>query len=200
MTNADPQLNQLAQQFSRFERSLERIETLLTDGLTGTLDSVDTSFDKSVFLSYRRSDSAYITGRIYDRMAETLGPGNIFRDVDDILLGRDFTEQLQQQLEVCDLMLVVIGPTWVSVRDAQTGEPRLDNPNDVVRQEVQISLRREIPVIPLLVRGAEMPREEDLPFRLKPLADKAATTIRPDPNFHSDVDELIVRIRQTLNS
>ena len=199
MSDPAPQLTRLLQQFNRFESTLSRIEGLLTEGIAMPPTSL-VDFDDSIFISYRRSDSAYITGRVYDRMAERLGPGNIFRDVDDILLGRDFTDQLQQQLEVCNLMLVVIGPTWVSVRDAQTGEPRLDNPNDVVRQEVQISLRREIPVIPLLVRGAEMPREEDLPFRLKPLADKAATTIRPDPNFHSDVDELIVRIRQTLNS
>jgi len=199
MSDPAPQLTRLLQQFNRFENSLARIEGLLTDGIVMPPNTL-VDFEDSIFISYRRSDSAYITGRVYDRMAERLGPGNIFRDVDDILLGRDFTDQLQQQLEVCNLMLVVIGPTWVDVRDQETGERRLDNENDVVRQEVQIGLRRNIPVIPLLVRDAPMPREADLPFRLKPLADKAATVIRPDPNFHSDVDELIVKIRQTLNS
>ena len=199
MSDPAPQLTRLLQQFNRFESTLSRIEGLLTEGIAMPPTSL-VDFDDSIFISYRRSDSAYITGRVYDRMAEYLGPGNIFRDVDDILLGRDFTDQLQQQLEVCNLMLVVIGPTWVDVRDQETGERRLDNENDVVRQEVQIGLRRNIPVIPLLVRDAPMPREADLPFRLKPLADKAATVIRPDPNFHSDVDELIVKIRQTLNS
>jgi len=199
MTDDDGLLPRLMQQLTRMENALGRIEThLMAGNPDGQAPVID--LEESVFISYRRSDSAYITGRIYDRLSAHFGAGNVFLDVDDILLGRDFTLQLQQQLEVCDLLLVIIGPTWLNVTDAETGERRLDNQNDVVRQEVQIGLRRDIPVIPVLVRGTQMPDEAELPFRLKPLADKSGTAIRPDPNFHTDVEQLIFRILQTLQS
>jgi len=155
--------------------------------------------DKRIFVSYRRDDSAYITGRIYDRLAEALGRGSVFRDVENIISGRNFTTQLERQLQVSDLMLVVIGDRWLDITDDETGERRLDNPNDIVRLEVEIALDRRIPVIPVLVRGTGFPDHDDLPLRMKPLADKSGEVVRPDPDFHRDIERLIAKIAQTLN-
>ncbi len=37
-----------------------------------------------LFISYRRTDSKQIAGRIYDRLAPVFGKENIFKDVDSI--------------------------------------------------------------------------------------------------------------------
>lgn len=47
-----------------------------------------------IFISYRRSDSQGITGRIYDRLVEKFGERSVFQDVDDIPPGVDFRTYL----------------------------------------------------------------------------------------------------------
>ena len=68
----------------------------------------------SIFISYRRSDSIDVTGRIYDRLAANFGKDAIFKDVDNIPLGADFREYLKDTLNQCGVVLAVIGPTWVN--------------------------------------------------------------------------------------
>lgn len=148
-----------------------------------------------IFISYRRSDSADITGRIYDRLVDDFGRGPIFKDVDSIPLGVDFKEYLDQKVGECQVLLAVIGPTWVDARDA-TGSRRLDDPEDFVRIEIESALKRGIPVIPLLVRGAQMPAEDVLPFGLQKLVYRNGILIRPDPDFHRDMDRLIAALRE----
>ena len=43
-----------------------------------------------IFLSYRRTDSADVTGRIFDRLSVQFAKEKIFKDVDSIPLGVDF--------------------------------------------------------------------------------------------------------------
>lgn len=155
-----------------------------------------TSIDKNIFISYRRTDSAYITGRLHDMLAQEFGEESIFRDVDDILAGRNFTQQLEHELARCDLMLVIIGRDWLDIRD--NGERRLDNPNDIVRLEIETALDRRIPVIPVLVRGADIPAKAELPLVLKPLTTLAGMVIKPDPSFYDDVRRLTKQIKDTL--
>jgi len=45
---------------------------------------------KSIFISYRREDSADVTGRINDRLRTYYGEEFIFTDVDNIPHGVDF--------------------------------------------------------------------------------------------------------------
>lgn len=153
---------------------------------------------KSIFISYRRADSAYITGRIYDRLEREFGPNSIFRDVDDILAGRNFTQQLEMELARCDLMLVIIGRDWLDIKNHGSDERRLDNPNDIVRLEVETALDRRIPVIPVLVRDANIPARGDLPLTLKPINALAGLQVRPDPVFEDDVRRLVQQIKITL--
>ena len=70
-----------------------------------------------VFISYRRADSATITGRIYERLAIAFGEKNIFRDIDDIPPGKDFRAVLESATNDCDVMLVMIGPEWASIKN-----------------------------------------------------------------------------------
>ena len=123
----------------------------------------------SIFLSYRRSDSSDITGRIYDRLSGHFGPEILFRDVQSIPLGIDFRTHIEKELSGCRVLVAVIGPTWLTVKDAK-GNRRLHQPGDWVRLEIATALERDIPVIPLLVRDAALPKVGDLPECLQPLA------------------------------
>ncbi|MFK7892974.1 MAG: toll/interleukin-1 receptor domain-containing protein [Granulosicoccus sp.] len=121
-----------------------------------------------IFISYRRTDSADVTGRIGDRLRLHFGSDNVFTDVDDIPLGVDFRAVLDAAVSQCDVVLVVIGRDWVSSTN-KAGELRLSDPADFVRIEIESALRRDIPVIPLLVRGAGMPQPSPLPEPIKQL-------------------------------
>jgi len=80
------------------------------------------------------------------------------------------------------------------------GVRRLDQPNDFVRIEMEAALHRNIPVIPVLVQGASLPQEEELPASLRELAYRNATAVRADPDFHADITRLIDRIAFHLNA
>jgi acyl carrier protein len=143
-----------------------------------------------IFISYRRADSADVSGRIYDRLAGEFGDAAVFKDVDDIPFGVDFKAYLGDMVRKCDIQLAVIGPQWLDVQDDR-GKRRLDNPSDFVRIEIEAALERGIPVVPLLVRGATMPKAEELPSSLADLVYRNGTPVRPDPDFHRDMDRLI---------
>ena len=143
-----------------------------------------------IFISYRREDSADVTGRIGDKLREHFGKESVFTDVDDIPLGVDFRTHLDNEVSQCDVLLTVIGKDWLSAKFSD-GDLRLNNPSDFVRIEIESALRRNIPVIPLLVRGATIPTNIQLPETIKELAFRNAQKIRPDPDFKNDANRLI---------
>jgi hypothetical protein len=142
-----------------------------------------------IFISYRRSDSQDVTGRIYDRLVAKFKREQILKDVDNIPLGVSFPLHLQQMLRKADVVLVVIGPTWTTATDGK-GRRRLDDPNDFVRVEVEAALRGKIPVIPILVSNAAMPQVDDLPISMQALASRNGMAVRPDPDFNNDIARL----------
>ena len=154
----------------------------------------------SVFLSYRREDSADVAGRIYDRLAVAFGQDQVFKDVDSIPLGVDFREHLQQVVGRCDVVLAVIGDQWLATARAGEASSRLEDPKDFVRIELESALQRGIPVIPVLVRGAAVPHEAELPSTLGTLAYRSGISVRADPDFHRDMDRLIDGVRHHVTS
>ena len=146
-----------------------------------------------VFISYRRADSTDVTGRIYDRLKEHFGKSAIFKDVDSIPPGVDFKEHLEKAVGKCKVFLVVIGDRWLEAKDEKRRN-RLQDPDDFVRIEIESALKRNIMIIPLLVGGASMPAEVKLPPSLRKLVYRNAVPIRPDPDFHGDIDRLIEAI------
>ena len=93
-----------------------------------------------VFISYRRDDSAGQAGRIQDRLEREFGRDLLFMDVDAIPLGMNFVKVLHEEVAKCGVLLAVIGPNWLELRD-EAGNRRLDNPNDFVRIEIAASTR-----------------------------------------------------------
>jgi hypothetical protein len=149
-----------------------------------------------IFINYRREDSIGMAGRLHDRLAQTFGRDNLFMDVDHIPVGADFVAHLKSQLAACSVLLVVIGPNWLNAKD-ESGERRLDNPDDFVAIEIAAALARDIRVIPVLVDGARMPKTKELPDSLKPLVRRQAAEVR-HTRFGHDAEALVARMREAL--
>jgi len=148
----------------------------------------------NIFISYRRDDSPDVTGRIYDVLVRHYGKSAVFKDVDSIPFGVDFREHLSSMVQQCNVVLVIIGDRWLSIADA-AGHRRLEEQADFVRIEVEAALQRSIRIVPLLVKGAAMPTEADLPPSIKELAYRNGVSIRYDPDFHHDM----VRLMRSLD-
>src|ERR1700759_4535780 len=150
----------------------------------------------NIFISYRRDESSGMAGRLHDRMAETFGKNKLFMDVDNIPVGRDFEDYLHSQVAACDAMLAIIGPKWLDAKSETEGR-RLDSPEDFVRVEIAAALARNIPVIPVLIDGAHLPKASELPDPLKPLARRQAFEVR-HANFGRDAEALAERMQEAL--
>jgi hypothetical protein len=143
-----------------------------------------------IFISYRREQTQHAAGRLKDDLALAFGPPTtIFRDIEDIEPGLDFTRALDKALRSSGVMLVMIGPDWLDLKDRQ-GQRRLDLPNDWVRLEVVRALERDIRVIPVLMEGTPMPAQERLPAAMQALALRQAFELS-DGRWRSDVQRLV---------
>jgi hypothetical protein len=147
-----------------------------------------------VFISYRRADSAGYSGRVMDRLDRELGRDLVFMDVDAIPLGTNFSKVLHEEVAKCGVLLAVIGPNWLDARD-EHGNRRLDNPNDFVRIEIAAALQRSIPVIPILLDGARIPKADELPEDLKELALRNGMEVR-HASFQDDMNRLIRGLKE----
>jgi hypothetical protein len=149
-----------------------------------------------IFLSYRREDTAGFAGRIYDRLEQSFSRENLFMDVDRIGAGQDFVRVIEQEVNACDAMLVLIGPDWLTVTD-EMGRPRLENPEDFVRVEVGSALKFGKRVIPVLVQKTEMPRADALAEPLKELSRRNAVRLTHE-RFKADAQGLIKALEDAL--
>jgi hypothetical protein len=149
-----------------------------------------------IFISYRRDETDFPASWLYDRLAVHFGHDKIFKDVDSIEPGDDFGEVIARAVGSCDVLLALIGEYWVSITDSD-GKPRLDDPDDFVRLEIEAALQRGVRVIPILVGDAAMPRADQLPETLRKLARRQALELSPQ-RFEADVHRLLRVLERTL--
>jgi hypothetical protein len=150
---------------------------------------------RQVFISYRHEDTAGYAGRLRDRLAQEFGRDRVFMDVDSVPLGSKFTEVIAQKVAECDVLLALIGPSWLDVRDDH-GARRLDNLQDFVRIEIGAALNRKIPVIPILLNGARVPKPGQLPDDIEDLSLCIGLDIR-HASFDDDIERLIRGLKRT---
>ena len=142
-----------------------------------------------IFISYRRGDSIGHTGRLYDLLSKHFGTAHVFMDIDTIGPGENFVEVIERTCDSCEVLLAVIGRSWISTVD-QEGNRRLDDPGDFVRLEIVHAMKKGVRVVPVLVDGAPMPDVKAFPADLKQFALRNAWEIT-DKRFHHDVGQLI---------
>ncbi|MSM38675.1 MAG: TIR domain-containing protein [Geobacter sp.] len=123
------------------------------------------SASTSIFISYRRKDTGGYTGRLYDRLTQLFDAEDIFYDQSGIESGEDFPIAIQNALDSAEVILVIIGPDWLS----EENRKRLNDAKDFVRHEVMSALHRKETeivtkplVVPVLVGGAGQLSEADL--------------------------------------
>lgn len=145
-----------------------------------------------VFISYRRVDAQGWAGHLSADLAAAYGDVARFFDLASLAPGADFLREIGRSLADARAVLVLIGPHWLELRDEQ-GARRLDDPNDVVAAEVAQALTLTIPVVPVLLGGAAMPRAAALPERLRRLASLNAISLF-DSTWEHDRDRLFAAL------
>jgi WD40 repeat protein len=149
-----------------------------------------------IFISYRRDETAFPAGWLFNRLADHFGKDKVFKDVNSIQLGDDFAKVITAAVESCDVLLVLIGNRWLTMTD-ERGQRRLDNPADFVRLEIEAALARNVRVIPILVERARMPRADELPESLANLVRRQ--TLELDPSqFDFDIGRLLKVLDPTI--
>lgn len=151
---------------------------------------------KAIFVSYRRGDSAGYTGWLCEKLLQHWSHDQVFIDINGISLGDNFRERIKAAVESCDVLIPVIGRGWLTAQDAR-GKLRLGRSNDFVTIEIATALERDIFVMPVLVDGASMPDEEDLPEVLKKLACIHAISLRHE-SFNRDAQILIQALHERI--
>jgi hypothetical protein len=145
-----------------------------------------------IAISYRRSDTAAMSGRIFDRLAAHYGKHSVFMDVDNIPIGADFRAHIGETLRRTDVVLAVIGARWLGAQEG--GEARIHQERDPVRVEIETALARGAPIIPVLVDGAKMPDAAALPPSFGTFAFLNAAEVATGRDFDGQIGRLIAAI------
>ena len=155
-----------------------------------------TTREQYIFISYRRDDAAGWAGRMEDDLADRFGSERVFRDI-KIPPGVDYEQHIEQVLDACHVVVVVIGPEWATLKGPD-GKLRLAQSDDLLRREIERALaRRDVEVFPVLVQRARMPGAHELPPELQPLARRQAIELS-DSRWSHDMGQLIAQLCEVL--
>jgi len=139
----------------------------------------------NIFISYRREDASAYAGRLCDHLTAIAGTRRVFMDVEAIAPGQNFALRIDQTINSCQAVLVVIGPKWKSILLERLGSEH----EDYVRHEIESALKRKTKVIPVLVGGAVLAELSDVPAAIEEIRFHQAFEIR-DSSFRDDCDRL----------
>lgn len=149
---------------------------------------------KKIFVNYRREDDANGAARVRDALAANFGNANVFMDVDNLLAGQRFDQELTKALAQCDVLIAVIGPRWMELLQARAASSE----RDYVREEICEALKRKLTVIPVRVgregQLAPLPPRERLPEDIRDLVLYQKHDVAHE-RFRGDADALIAAIR-----
>jgi TIR domain len=180
----DVKLNPVARAAAR-----DRLQSHIADGRRAKRNNF--------FVCYRREDSSAYAGWLTAELGRQFGKQRVFRGVDSGG-GVDVRDQVGEVIDSCAVLLAVIGPRWLMVQD-ESGRRRIDHPDDLVALEIAAALKRDIRVIPVLVAGARMPREADLPVLLAGLAYRTAIELS-DAGWERQVTGLLDDLKEVFES
>lgn len=145
-----------------------------------TSEGLTSPIPPRVMISYRRDDTSVEAAALYDAFIKRFGKANVFFDLDRIAPGANWVATIDRAVAQSDVVLVLIGPGWVTACDPG-GTRRLEKDSDFVRREIETALQHpNVRVIPVRVRDAAMPTSEDLPQTLVPLTGQQAFTLASD--------------------
>jgi hypothetical protein len=130
-----------------------------------------------IFINYRSDDDSYAAPLLDDRLRAAFGDENVFKDSRSFDAGTDFPQELWRRLLSSRVLVVLIGPRWLTLTGPD-GKQRLDHPDDYVRREIEAALLAKTRVIPVLLDGAKLPRVDQLPATVHGLNTRQAMHLR----------------------
>ena len=148
-----------------------------------------------VFISYRRKDSLETCRELYRHLTEDLPDLEIFMDVEDIDSGKKWREVLEKGVKNCDVLLAVIGPEWLSIENDE-GVRRITETTDYVRREISKAIRNHKGIIPVMLPGVPIPKENELPASIKALP--RYQDFKLSDNLEADAKKLALKIRSAI--
>jgi hypothetical protein len=122
----------------------------------------DSNRKPRLFINYRSEDTGATASRLYEALTREFQPDQVFLDHQRIEGGANWPSCLQREAALATVMFVLIGDRWLTIQDAETGERRLNNPQDWVRQEIETALNTDTEVVPIFVEGASPPTKRVL--------------------------------------
>lgn len=127
-----------------------------------------------VFINYRTVDNPLGAATIHDWLARKLGSHQVFRDCVSLDAGTHYPTAIRSALENADVLIAVIGPQWLTLKDPETGTRLIDRPADWVRREIATAFERGIAILPVLLKdtpeNAYHPTAAELPVDIRRLA------------------------------
>jgi TIR domain len=150
----------------------------------------------TISISYRRDDTGPVTGRLSDRLIDRYGAKSVFVDIDSIPAGVDFRHHIHAVLQQTDVLLAMVGTRWLGPQ--ASGETRIHQEDDPVRVEIATAFRNKILIVPVLVDGAKMPAETELPDEIKPFAYRNAVGLSSGKDFNVHVQRLVAEIDRAV--
>jgi hypothetical protein len=156
-----------------------------------------------IFINYRVVDASSTAGFLYQTLVERFGANRVFRDCDTMEPGDDYPKVMRQALREADVLVVVIGPQWLTVRDDE-GRRLIDRERDWVRWEIAEALRLGKAILPVVLANipsphkgvppsATMPTKEQLPDDIRGLATKQYAEL-DQRRLSEDIKRLLARI------
>jgi hypothetical protein len=160
---------------------------------------VKSSRTKSVFISYRRDDTATYAERIYRDLTRHYGVTAVFYDLVSLGPGVDFARRADDAIRHCDALLLLIGRSFF--KGSSTSTTRLashfhDHPQYLFG-ELRNALDRNIPVVPILVNEATLPDVDDWPTDLHGLARINVITLS-DASWQPDIERLVSALDSSI--
>ena len=149
--------------------------------------------NKKIFISYRRADSEEMANNIQAKLKVDYPSSKVFLDKSSMVAGEAFTEQIHNEIDNADIFLILISPRWSSIQ----GKARIKETADILRRELLRAVRKEKPIVPVLINNAKMPTKQSLPKVLQFLTQLHAITVR-DASFNADIGLLESNLTSVL--
>jgi hypothetical protein len=125
----------------------------------------------SLVISYRKQDAGTLVDQLRTSLASSLSSSQVYMGVDSLAEpGDDILEAIEQGIKSCQLLLVAIGPMWLSDR-------WVDNPQDLDRRALEIAIREKKRIIPVLLNNAPLPAPEALPESISALVRRTPLSV-----------------------
>ena len=146
-----------------------------------------------VFINYRVIDNPLGAAGIHEGLVRRFGADRVFRDCVSMGAGTYFPTAIRAAVMDADVIVSVIGPRWLDLRDEVTGVRLIDRDDDWVRQELALAIARGIHIVPVLLKdtpdNATLPRPAELPEDIRRLA-MVQTFPVSQRRFGEDLDRL----------